>query len=204
MCAVHLADFRNHWYRPGRNLFWRLSWFLIGLPLLRFPLIPSSGFRAWVLRIFGAHVGRGVTIKPGVRVKYPWHLSIGNNTWLGEDCWIDCLTRVHIGHDVCISQGSYLCTGNHDWSDPAFGLILGPIEIADGAWVGAKAVISPGVCMGECAIAAAGSVVTKNIPGYEIHAGNPASFVRRRKFDTAEDHTDPMTPDKSFESRVAS
>jgi putative colanic acid biosynthesis acetyltransferase WcaF len=188
MSAVHLAAFRNDWYRPGKNNVWRILWFFAGLPLLRFPLIPSSAFRVWLLRLFGARVGRGVTIKPGVRVKYPWCLSIGNDTWIGEDCWIDCLTGVQIGCDACLSQGSYLCTGNHDWSDPAFGLMLGSITVGDGAWVGAKAVVLPGVSIGQCGIASAGSVVTKSIPGYEIHAGNPAVFVRRRSFSTEITH----------------
>ena len=133
-----------------------------------------------LLRAFGARVGRKVVIKPGVRVKYPWLLEVGDHSWLGEDCWIDNLAAVKIGCNVCISQGAYLCTGNHDWSDPAFGLVVKPITLRDGAWVGARAVIAPGVEIGECGVAAAGSVVTKEIAPYEIHAGNPARFVRRR------------------------
>jgi putative colanic acid biosynthesis acetyltransferase WcaF len=132
------------------------------------------------LRIFGAEVGRGIVIKPGVNVKYPWHLRLGDHVWLGEGCWIDNLTSVYIGDDVCISQGAYLCTGNHNWSDPTFGLKVDPIVLGDGSWVGARAIVSPGVTLGEGAVAASGSVVTKNIPNYEIHAGNPAALVRRR------------------------
>lgn len=188
MSQVHLSQFRNDGYQPGKGLIWQALWFFVGLPLLRLPLIPFSGFRVRLLRFFGATVGSGVTIKPGVRVKYPWHLSIGSNTWIGEDCWIDNLTTVSIGSDVCVSQGSYLCTGNHDWSDPTFRLVLGEIHIADGAWVGAKAAICPGVSMGESAIAVVGAVVTKDIPEYEIHAGNPAAFVRRRRFKSTQEH----------------
>ena len=68
-------------------------------------------------------------VKPGVRVKYPWRLRVGDHAWLGEDCWIDNLADVQIGAHACISQAAYLCTGNHDWADPAFALILGPITI---------------------------------------------------------------------------
>jgi putative colanic acid biosynthesis acetyltransferase WcaF len=121
-----------------------------------------------------------VVIRPGVRVKYPWRLRIGNNSWLGEDCWIDNLAHVHIGNNVCLSQGSYLCTGNHDWADPAFGLIVKPITLRDGSWVGARATICPGVELEENAVAAAGSLVTNSIPAGEIYAGNPAKFRRRR------------------------
>jgi putative colanic acid biosynthesis acetyltransferase WcaF len=107
---------------------------------------------------------------------------VGNDVWLGESCWIDNLTTVRIGNDVCISQGAYLCTGNHNWSDPTFRLQTEPIELGDGAWVGAKAFLSPGVVVAEGGVAAAGSVVSRNIGAYEIHAGNPATFVRRRRF----------------------
>jgi putative colanic acid biosynthesis acetyltransferase WcaF len=121
-------------------------------------------------------------IKPGVRVKYPWLLSLGNRSWIGEDVWIDNLATVTIGDDVCISQGAYFCTGNHDWSDPAFGLIAKSIVLANGSWVGARSMICPGVTVHECGIAAAGSVVSRDIPAFEIHAGNPATFVRTREF----------------------
>jgi putative colanic acid biosynthesis acetyltransferase WcaF len=118
-------------------------------------------------------------------VKYPWLLGVGDHSWLGEDCWIDNLAAVRIGNNVCLSQGAYLCTGNHDWSDPVFGLIVKPINLGDGAWVGAGAIVCPGVSLGECAVVAAGSVVTRDVPALEIHAGNPARFVRRREFTTA-------------------
>ena len=133
-----------------------------------------------MLRMFGATLGQGLVLRPGLRVKYPWRLSVGDHTWLGEDCWIDNLAEVTIGSNVCVSQGAYLCTGNHDWSDAAFSLMVQPITLRDGCWVGARAVICPGVTLDECAVAAAGSVVTKDVPAYEIHAGNPAKFLRRR------------------------
>ncbi len=143
--------------------------------------MPLSSVRRFLLCLFGAHIGRGVVIKPGVRVKYPWLVEIGDNCWIGEDCWIDNLAHVKIGSDVCLSQAAYLCTGNHDWSDSHFGLILAPIKVADGAWIGARALLSPGVEIGECAVVTAGSVVTRNVPQFEIHGGHPARFIRHRK-----------------------
>jgi putative colanic acid biosynthesis acetyltransferase WcaF len=180
MSAVRLRKFDNSWYQPGRSRAWQALWFFAGLPLLRSALLPSSGIRVWLLRRFGAAIGQGVIIKPGVRVKYPWRLTVGDDCWIGEDCWIDNLAAVRLGRDAVLSQGVYLCTGNHDWSDPAFGLRIGPITLADGAWVGARAVVAPGVSLGDSAIAAAGSVVTRSIPAGEVHAGNPASFVKQR------------------------
>jgi len=176
-----LSRFDNSWYSSGRSLPVEALWFLFGLPLLRCRLLPSSYVRSCVLRLFGASVGRKVVLKPGVRVKYPWLLSIGAASWIGEDAWIDNLVPVTIGANVCVSQGAYLCTGNHDWSDPAFGLRAQPIVLEDGSWVGARAVVCPGVRIEKCGVAAAGCVVTSNIPSYEIHAGNPARFIRRRE-----------------------
>lgn len=177
-----LSVYNNAWYRPGRSTIALAAWFFLGLPIFRSKLNPLSSIRRALLKMFGSNIGLNVVIKPGVQVKYPWHLSVGSNTWIGENVWIDNLGPVNIGSNVCISQGAYLCTGNHDWSDPAFGLIVKPISVGDGVWVGAKSVICPGVNLGRCAVTFAGSVVTKDVPGFEIHAGNPAQFIRRRLF----------------------
>lgn len=196
---VDLSRYQNSEYDPGRPWIVRLIWFLIGLPLLRCPVIPSSSFRRMLLRAFGAEIGEGVVMQQNFCVKYPWNLKVGNHSWFGEECWIDNLVPVTIGSNVCISQGAYLCTGNHDWSDPSFGLIVRPIRLADGAWVGARASLAPGVVIGECAIVGLGSVVTKSIPPFEIHSGNPAVFVRMREFQ-ARPTTD-IIPDLTAVSR---
>jgi len=111
-------------------------------------------------------------------------LLVGNNSWIGEDCWLDNLAQISIGNNVCISQGAYLCTGSHDWSDPHFGLITKPISLGDGSWIGAKSVLTAGVEVGECGVSIAYSLVTKTIPPFEIHGGNPAKFIRVRTIST--------------------
>jgi putative colanic acid biosynthesis acetyltransferase WcaF len=187
MVEPDLHSYDNSWYSPGRNWFVRSVWFFVGSPFLRCQLLPFSSVRRFILRCFGAKLGPGVVLKPGIRVKYPWLLSIGKHTWIGEDVWIDNLVEVGIGSNACLSQGAYLCTGNHDWSDELFGLQVLPIELEDGAWVGARAMIGPGVRIGQSGVAGAGSVVTKSIPPFEIHSGNPARFVKRRIFRQAQD-----------------
>jgi putative colanic acid biosynthesis acetyltransferase WcaF len=179
LAMVDLSQYQ-HSYDSGRSFFVRAAWFFVGHPLLRSQLIPFSWFRRVLLRIFGAEIGTGVVIKPGVRVKFPWLLRAGNFCWIGEDCWIDNLSLVTLGNHVCVSQGAYFCTGNHDWSDPSFGLIVRPIHVHDGAWVSAKALIGPGTVIGEGAVVAAGAVATKSVPSYEVHAGNPAKYTGRR------------------------
>jgi putative colanic acid biosynthesis acetyltransferase WcaF len=180
MPQIDLSSYDNSWYSPGRSSLIRALWFFIGLPIIRSGLLPSSSIRRIVLRCFGAKLAPGVVLKPGIRVKHPWLLSIGKSSWIGEDVWIDNLVAVNIGANVCISQGAYLCTGNHDWSDKSFGLDVRPVVLEDGSWVGARALIAPGVMIGACGVAAAGSIVTKSIPAFEIHAGNPAIFVKQR------------------------
>ncbi len=180
MEKVQLGSYDNSWYGPGRTSLTRALWFFLGLPLLRSSWMPSSSLRVRLLRLFGARVGEAVVIKPGVSVKYPWHLVIGDACWIGERCWIDNLTTVRLGNNVCLSQGVYLCTGNHDWSDPHFGLMIAPIQLNDGAWAGAMSILTPGVVLSEGAVAGAGSVVTGIVPEYAIYAGNPAVYVKQR------------------------
>lgn len=180
MSRISLQDYDNSWYDPGRSSLWRSAWFFLGSPLFRTRLVPSSALRVALLRIFGARIGEHVVIRHHVTVKYPWHLVVGNDCWVGEGAWIDCLTTVRIADDVCISQGAYLCTGNHDWSDPAFGLMIAPIQLNAGAWAGAMCILTPGTVLGAGAVAAAGSVVSGTVPDFEIFAGNPAVFVKRR------------------------
>lgn len=188
--CVDLSTFDNSWYKTGRSKLVVALWFFFGSPIVRCSINPSSSIRRFLLRLFGARVAAGVVIKPGVRIKYPWRLAIGANSWIGEDCWIDNLDDVTIGSNACVSQGAYLCTGNHDWSDSTFGLIVKPIAIGDGAWVGAMSVIGPGVTVGQGAVALVGSIVTASIPAFEIHGGGPARLMRHRVPRMREKHTD--------------
>jgi len=179
-CWVDLSVPDNSEFDKGRPLLVQLLWHYLGAPLLASRLLPIPALKAWVLRLFGAKVGRGAYIKPGVRVKFPWFLTIGDHCWIGEDAWIDNLCMVTIGSHVCISQSAYLCTGNHDWKSPNMKLFRRPIELRDGSWVGARATLCPGTTLDIGAIVAVGSVVGGEVPAYEIWAGNPARYLRDR------------------------
>ncbi len=180
MSQIRLGTYDNSWYNPGRSSLWRAAWFVLGSPLFRSHLLPSSALRVSLLRLFGARIGERVVVRHDVNVKYPWHLVIGDDCWIGERVWIDSLTTVRIGSNCCLSQGAYLCTGNHNWSDPGFGLMIAPIQINDGAWAGAFSILTPGAVLGDGAVAAAGSVVSGTVPDFEIYAGNPAVFLKKR------------------------
>ena len=187
MAGVNLRNYDNSWYSPGRSMLWRSLWFFAGLPLFQSRLLPGSRLRVGLLRAFGATIGERVVIRNDVNIKYPWHLVVGSDCWIGEGAWIDNLTSVQIGSNCCISQGAYFCTGNHDWSDPHFGLKIAPIQMKDSAWAGARCLLLPGTVLEHGAIAAAGSVVSGSVPAFTIFAGNPAVLVKGRTLrDTAE------------------
>ena len=139
-----------------------------------------NGLKVAILKLFGSKIGKGVIIKPGVNIKYPWLLTIGDYSWIGEDVWIDNLAQVTIGLNCCISQGALLLCGNHNFRSETFDLIVKPITIEDGAWVGAKSVVCPGVTVKEDAIITVGSVATKSLDAATIYQGNPAVSKRKR------------------------
>lgn len=178
--GVRLDLYDNGWYDPGRSFFIRVMWLFIGLPLFRSPLLPSSHLRVILLRLFGARVGTGVVIHSEAVVKYPWHLQVGDHCWIGERVWIDCLTTVSLGSNVCVSQGVYICTGNHDWSDRSFGLRIQPVRIGAGCWVGAQSTLLPGSTLEIGAVLTAGSIFSGKIPSFNIFGGNPARYVKTR------------------------
>ena len=119
-------------------------------------------------------------IKPSVNIKYPWNLTIGDDTWIGEGVWIDNLGKFSIGSNVCISQDSMLMCGNHNYKKSAFNLMVGEITIEDGVWVGAKCLVCPGVTLHSHAVLAVGSVASTDLETYSIYRGNPAVKIKDR------------------------
>ena len=180
MKHIDLSKFDNSWYDPGRPLVIRALWYLLNALFLKSHLNPSSGLKLFLMKLFGAKVGKGVVVKPGINIKYPWNLEIGDSTWIGESAWLDSLAKITISNNVCISQGVYLCTGNHDYAKESFDLILKPIDIEDGVWLGARAVVCPGVALRSHSVVAAGSVVTDDTEAYTVYQGNPAKPIRKR------------------------
>lgn len=159
---------------------WAEALWLAVSALLVSSWLPGSSWRVWLLRMFGAQMGRGVVVKPGVRVKFPWRLVVGDYSWIGESVWIDNLAPVFIGSHVCVSQGTYLCTGSHDWGREGFDLIVRSITLSDRVWIGAGSVLAPGCICDEGAVLLMGSVAKGQLASWTIHAGNPAQAVQAR------------------------
>ena len=157
----------------------KLIWDIFGKPIFS-SFFPGTYWRKIILRIFGAKIGKGGKIKINVKISEPWNLSIGDYCWIGEDVWIDNLTLVKIGNRVCISQGAYLCTGNHNYKNDLFNLILAKIIIEDDCWIAAKSIIAPGSILKRGSISSLGSVVSGILQEDGIYKGNPAKLLKSK------------------------
>lgn len=174
-----LSTFDNSWYTPGNKLK-VILWTLLNALVFKNPFWLHSGSKVALLRMFGATIGKGVIIKPEVSIKYPWKLEIGNHCWIGENVWIDNLAKVSIGDHVCISQGALLLCGNHNYKSSKFDLMVGEIQIKNGAWIGAKCSVSGNVVVEDHAVLTLGSVASNNLDSCTIYRGNPAVAVKKR------------------------
>ncbi|WP_332732975.1 putative colanic acid biosynthesis acetyltransferase [Flavihumibacter sp.] len=177
-----LSSYNNSWYAPtiGASRFKQFVWYYFNAFVFATQFFPISGIKVSLLRFFGAKIGKGLVLKPSVNIKYPWKLTIGDYCWIGENVWIDNLTEVVIGNNVCISQGAMLLTGNHDYSKSTFDLSVKSIYLDDGVWIGAHSVVCPGVTCQSHAVLAVGSVATKNLEPYTVYQGNPALPIKER------------------------
>ena len=176
-------DLDNSWYKPGGSWLKIRLWYFVNILFFKNPVHLGYGVKARLLRSFGAHVGKRPIIKPSVSIKYPWRLYMGDYVSIGENVWIDNLGDVHLADQTTISQGALLLTGNHNYKKPSFDLMVGDIRIGEGAWVGARCVVCPGVECGPYSVLSAGSVATKNLKPHKVYVGNPAEEVRDRNLE---------------------
>jgi putative colanic acid biosynthesis acetyltransferase WcaF len=177
---VDLSSFSTGQFDRGASRVREATWLVVSLVLFRLCPFSLSPLKRAVLRAFGARVGLGVIIKPQVKITFPWKLTLGNHVWLGEECWLLNLERIVIGNNVCVSQRAFLCTGSHNYKTPSFDLIVKPITVEDGAWLGAGCWVGPGVTARSQSVLTAGSVATKDLDPSGIYRGNPAVLVRSR------------------------
>ena len=182
MVQTDLSKYSIGDYRPGpriKVIIWYLVNYYIFFSSFPFP----SRFKVFLLRLFGAHAGSGVVVKPKVRIKYPWRLEIGNHCWIGEGVWIDNIEKVSIGNHVCLSQEAVLLTGNHDYTRSNFPPKYEKIILEDGVWICARAIVCPGVVCRSHSILTVNSVASRDLEPMKIYTGNPAVFVRNRRID---------------------
>jgi len=176
-----LSTYNNNWYQPGSKIK-RLLWYIISMVFFQASWNISSSLKVFWLKLFGATIGTGTILKPKVTIKYPWKLTIGDHCWIGENVWIDNLDQVTLEDNVCVSQGALLLCGNHNYKSVNFNLMIAPIYLKEGSWVGAKSIVAPGVTFESHAVLSLGSVATQNLDEYSIYTGNPAVKVKSRQF----------------------
>ena len=175
-----LNTFNPNTFDKQAGVLKRMLWHYIHILFFESAWMPIMCIKLFLLRLFGAKIGKGLVIKPSVRIKFPWKLEIGDYVWLGEGCWLDNLDCIKIGNNVCISQGALLLTGNHDYSISSFDYRNAPITLENGVWIGARTVVCPGVVCKNHSILTVGSIATKDMDAFLIYQGNPAQPLRKR------------------------
>jgi len=179
-----VVDFDNFNDKVSPGIFQKIRygiWLLFSNIFFLTNIPYPNTLKVLILKFFGAKIGKKVIIKPWVKVKFPWNLILGNAVWLGESVWIDNISEVNIGNNVCISQGALLITGNHNYSSEFFELISKPIIIEDGAWVCAKSTVVGGITIHSHAILSIQSMASHNLNPYSIYSGNPAVHIKIRR-----------------------
>ena len=177
---VNLSRYALGRFDRGASRLKESLWLITNFLLFQVCPLKLSWLKCFMLRRFGAKIGRGVVIKPRAKITFPWKLALGDNVWLGEECWLLNLERLVIGSHACISQRAFICTGSHDYKRTSFNLIVKPITVENGAWLGAGCWVGPGVTIGAHAVLTAGSVTAKSMEANGIYRGNPAVFVKAR------------------------
>ncbi len=175
-----LSRFNNDWFDEGASKFKWLLWFMANGLFVNTPLNPFNALRIFVLRAFGAKIGKGVILKHRVNVKFPWNLEIGDHCWIGEAVWIENQGKVTIGNNCCLSQGVVMMTGNHNYKKVTFDLIVRPIVLEDGVWLGAGSMVTQGVTCFSHSVLGVAAVASFDLEPYTIYASNPCQILRKR------------------------
>jgi putative colanic acid biosynthesis acetyltransferase WcaF len=157
----------------------RMAW-AFGRWLVHLSPHPCYGWRRWVLRLFGARVGRHVRIAASTHLYMPWNVEIGDWAAIGPEVLVYSLGRVRIGQRATVSYRTHVCAGTHDFTDPALPLLKPSVTIEDDAWVGTDAFIGPGLTVGRGAIVAARAVVVKDVEPFTMVGGHPAHVIGQR------------------------
>lgn len=173
---AHRASFKYSRREKIERVLWGLA-----SPFFRWSPRHCYSWRNALLRRFGARIGKDVQIYPSVRIFMPSQLEIGSEATIGPEVQLYNLGPMRLGAQVTVSQGAHLCGGSHDDSDPAFRLIRAPITLGDGCWICADAFVGPSVSIGAGAVLGARAVAMRDVPAWQVHAGNPARYIRDRR-----------------------
>lgn len=163
-----------------RNRLARVVWNFFQGTLFRWSPRPLHAWRSFLLRIFGARVGCGVHVYPGVRIWAPWNLEIGDEAGVADGAILYSQGKITLGRRVVVSQGAHLCAGTHDYERDGFPLVTKPITVCDHVWIAAEVFVHPGLRIAEGSVVGARSVVVRDLPEWMVCAGNPCAPLKPR------------------------
>ena len=167
----------------GRNAFVVQLWWLVQSILFSNSPQFMYGFRRFLLRLFGAKIGKDVIIRPTVRITYPWKVSIGDYSWIGDDVVLYSLGEIEIGNNVVVSQKSYICAASHDYLKSNFPIFAQKVTIKDECWLATDVFVAPGITIHRGTVVGSRSSVYKDLPENKVCMGNPAKIIRERKIE---------------------
>lgn len=180
MLVQDLSRFRVPSTFRGQSGWYVQLWWLVQASLFAWSPQVLYGWRRFLLRRFGAKIGKGVIIRPSARITYPWKVSIGDFAWIGDEVVLYSLGEIDIGANAVASQRCYLCTGSHDYTRPTFDIHAKPILIGAEAWLATDVFVAPGVSIGRGAVVGARSSVFEDIPDLMLAKGSPAKPFKKR------------------------
>ena len=167
----------------GRNKMTVQLWWMVQATLFKLSPQTFYGWRRFLLRLFGAKIGKKVLLRPSAKVTYPWKLRIGDHSWIGDEVTLYSLGEISIGSSTVVSQRSYLCAGSHEYKKPEFPIYAAPIHVGSGCWLASDVFVGPGVQVGDGTVVGARSSVFKSLKSNGIYMGSPAKFIKKRKFE---------------------
>lgn len=178
---LDLKNYKNRHSLKSKigRVMWNVVWLLLFRPTpnrLRF----FNWWRVFLLRCFGAKIGKGCVIFSSCEVWQPWNLEVGDKVALSENVICYTVDKIKIGNQTTISRDVFLCCASHDVTSTIMELTYAPIEIGDNSWIAARSIIMPGRSVGDGAVVAAGAVVIKDVEPWTIVGGNPAMVLKKR------------------------
>ena len=186
---MQLSD-QDHYLQPAfsvRNRLMRFLWSVVYVCLFRLSPRPLHSWRSFLLRCFGAQLGRGCHIYPKARIWAPWNLVCGDVVAIADEAIVYNPGPVTLRSHSTVSQEAYLCGATHDYDDSVFPLIPGSINIGEHAWICARATVQKGISVGDGAVLALGAVATRDLDAWGVYAGIPARRIKERRHDGGHD-----------------
>tara|TARA_R100000365_G_C2747960_1_gene78494 strand:+ start:1100 stop:1678 length:579 start_codon:yes stop_codon:yes gene_type:complete len=180
---VKLADFTPEGLDRGRSRVVEGMWWLAKLAFIQSGFPWPMSFKRQILRAFGAKVGRGFYIRPGVNIHFPWKFVAGENVWVGEGTVILNLEPVTLEDNVALAHEVYIAAAGHDIRDARFRYANRPVVVRSGAWLATRAYVGPGVTVGRGAVVAAGAVAVSDVPAWSVVGGVPARVIGQRRIE---------------------